>query len=247
MEYSVYSNVAASVNQQGQQVNSDQYAAENVLIRGSGEATFSDGTVKAFDVEILAGQQSEVSASQSFSASAASSTISASSTTTTDESSTDGSASSTSDLSSVTSNYLAQLVQAMGQTGAPTVVDHPGSSYRVATVSIGPPQTGGQSAQTSEPSPKDVATIDWDAIQQQTATLIDLLNAAASGDQGASTSGAASGSVTPGSGTSGGSSTTDGISKAVGNLMTKVITASETNATPATANAQTTAIADSTT
>jgi hypothetical protein len=260
--YSVSSNVAVTVNQQGSQVDTDQYESQFVGMGGGGKITLADGKVYDFDISIGSGQQTEVSESQtlnslptSSAALAVTTTISndtqaSSADTTTDDNGVAGAASVSSapSASSTTStNYLAQMVEAMSQTGTPSIINYPGSSYQVVDVQIAPQDNSGQSVPTSQvtEAPAKPAAIDWDTIQQQTATLIDLLNAMTSGDQGAS---AATSSIGPSGGGASdggtsGSGTTDGISKAVGKLMSKVITASETNATPTNASA---AIADTT-
>lgn len=250
--YSVDSNVAVSVNQQGLQLSTDQYESQFVGMGGSGQITLADGKVYDFNVSIGAGMQSEVKDTQTLAtlptsldaldingadSSSAQVVQGASINATTTSSSTANAAaassnSTTSSTSTTTtsSNYLAQMIEAMNQTG--TVVNVPGSSYQVNSVLIVPEDANGQSGQgadltissgSSGTSAKAAPAIDWDAIGQQTANLIELLGALAPADQSA--------------GSSASSDTTNGISKAVSSAMTKVIDASQTHTTAASAAA----------
>jgi hypothetical protein len=209
MSYFAAASSSASIGLQGQQLGTDQYQAQNAMLAGDGEVTTADGTVYDFHVQFLAGEQSEVSSSQTIAAGLGGNAaqLAQGASGDADGDSAAGVATATSDVSS---NYLAQLAQAMEQTGTQSVMNHPGSGYQGGSMLISPPQTGNQAAQTQESSANNKSSIDWDALQQQAANLIDLFDALVPANQDTS-SGAVSG--------------------AVSSALSKVIAASNTNST----------------
>jgi hypothetical protein len=183
LSYDVSSSATASVSQQGQQSSAQIGDTQDATLVGQGEITTADGTQYAFQIELQVGDSEQASAtsdSGNANASTNTNTNTSASPSTNANSGTNAAASAVS--SQQPSNLLAQLVNALSQSGSSSSASGSNASNNFLTGNNGasaPTSGTSQSGQSASPS----SGINWNAILNQTASLFDLLDSMATSSQ----------------------------------------------------------------
>jgi hypothetical protein len=211
LSYDVSSSVSAAVGVQGNQASAALDESQSATLEGEGQIVTPDGTTYNFTVALQVGEDQQVGATTPLQGdgsgltglpsgllSGLSSLGNGSNQATqggaaTPVDATNGSSGSGDTSATSLSNYLAQLLSEMQQSASQSLATDPNSFLQSpaaatsATSSASPSASSASSGSTSAQP-----TINWDAIQKQTSSLIDMLDAMISANQGANGSSAAS-------------------------------------------------------
>ena len=181
LSYDVSSSATASISQQGQQSSAQIGSTQDATLIGQGEITTPDGTQYAFQIELQVGDSEQASAT-SDSGNANASTNTSASPSTNPSTDTNTGTNATAVSSQQPSNLLAQLVNALSQSGSSSSASGSNASNNFLTGNNGasaPTSGTSQSGQSASPS----SGINWNAILNQTASLFDLLDSMATSSQ----------------------------------------------------------------
>jgi hypothetical protein len=209
LSYDVSSSQSAAVGVQGNQVGAAIDDSQSATLEGEGQIVTPDGTTYAFTIALQVGDEQQAAASLPLqdggsaasgdpSSNAGSSLpiaanglTSLNAPTSTGNSDTSNSANS---ANSSLGSYLLQLLEALNQATSPKATDPNAFLQAPATATSATsavPTTSTTSSTPSSAATSSQPTINWDAIQQQTNSLIDMLDAISVG-QTAGTTAAAS-------------------------------------------------------
>jgi hypothetical protein len=206
LSYDVSSSQSAAVGVQGNQIGAAIDNSQSATLEGEGQIVTPDGTTYAFTIALQVGDDQQASASlplqdggnaaSSLPSSSAGSSLptSANGLTSLNAPTSTGNSDTANSANSSLGSYLLQLLEALNQATSPKATDPNAFLQAPATATSATsavPTTSTTSSTPSSAATSSQPTINWDAIQQQTNSLIDMLDAISVG-QTAGTTAAAS-------------------------------------------------------
>jgi len=187
LSYDVSSSTTAAAGIQGNQVGASLDESQSATLEGEGQLVTPDGTTYDFTIELQVGNDQQASASaplQSGGDSSSNNALSGLSSLLGGNSQSSSSSGATSATSATSpSNYLAQLVNAMTQSASQAYGSDPNSFLQSSAPTSASTSGTQATSATSSGSTSAQPSINWDAIQKQTSSLIDMLDAMISTNQ----------------------------------------------------------------